>query len=282
MKRACLLLFLLPFGKLLAQSGCGSRQINAGSVTTSAYTCGYPSASFSQTGSVTFTCVSSAGPTGCNSYPAASASGSGVCGLGAMGFTDCPPKFTVNTNQTTVSGTITATNSVMILGLCSTLLQSSSTSLPAQCPTAECCAPNNNPPNCCGGFTGGCSMAPVWSYCNCQWSCQNVSPILINIDGLGWNLTDAANGVMFDFFGNGQAIQMAWTAALSNNAFLCLDRQQNGAIDGPDLFGNVTPQPPCAPDQCNGFAALAVFDQPADGGNGNGRIDPADAIWPSL
>jgi len=31
--------------------------------------------------------------------------------------------------------------------------------------------------------------------------------------------------------------------------------------------------------QPNGYAALAVFDDPAQGGNGNGKIDPGDAVY---
>ena len=32
----------------------------------------------------------------------------------------------------------------------------------------------------------------------------------------------------------------------------------------------------------NGFAALAVYDDPSRGGNNNGIIDPQDQIWPKL
>jgi trimeric autotransporter adhesin len=50
--------------------------------------------------------------------------------------------------------------------------------------------------------------------------------------------------------------------------------------DGKQLFGDVTPQP--ASDNPNGFLALAVYDQPAKGGNGDGVIDAQDAIFSSL
>jgi hypothetical protein len=118
----------------------------------------------------------------------------------------------------------------------------------------------------------------------CSWQCQNVSPIIINIDGLGWELTNAQKGVMFDFFATGSLIRMSWTAAASTNAFLALDRAHNGALDGSDLFGNITRQPPCGTgtEVCNGFRALAEFDKPENGGNNNGIIDPGDGIWPSL
>ena len=106
------------------------------------------------------------------------------------------------------------------------------------------------------------------------------SPIVLDLDGNGFHLTDAANGVRFDISGSGTPIQMGWTAAGANNAFLALPGPDGLVHDGRHLFGNFTPQPPS--DQPNGFAALAVYDDPKNGGNGDGVIDAHDAVYPLL
>jgi len=120
----------------------------------------------------------------------------------------------------------------------------------------------------------------------CVEPCCGNSPIIIDTTGSGFRLTSAKDGVVFDISGIGHPIQIAWTAPGSGNAFLALDRNHDGKIDnGRELFGNYTAQPPCpgGGTACrNGFRALAEFDRPENGGNGDGIIDDRDAIFPHL
>jgi hypothetical protein len=110
-------------------------------------------------------------------------------------------------------------------------------------------------------------------------SCVKVSPIVLDISGKGFFLTDAQNGVLFDP-GTGHPVQMAWTAKGADNAFLALPGADGLVHNGLQLFGNFTAQP--VSDTPNGFAALAVYDDPKNGGNGDGVIDSRDAIFSSL
>jgi hypothetical protein len=88
-------------------------------------------------------------------------------------------------------------------------------------------------------------------------------------------------GVRFANEIGGPLNNISWTDPRFHNAWLALDRNGNGQIDAlSELFGNYTPQPE-SPDP-NGYAALAVFDDPRNGGNGNGILDPEDAVYPLL
>jgi hypothetical protein len=118
--------------------------------------------------------------------------------------------------------------------------------------------------------------------CSCSGcdSCSG-SPILVDVAGNGFNLTDYEHGIAFDLNNDGSVNGIPWTSANSDDAFLVLDRNGNSTIDnGAELFGNYTTQPSST--NPNGFLALAEYDKQAQGGNGDAMIDNHDAIFSYL
>lgn len=119
---------------------------------------------------------------------------------------------------------------------------------------------------------------------NCNHTADGLecdSPIILNLDGRGIQLTSRANGVLFDLDGDGSKERLPWTVPGSRDGWLVLDRNGNGSIDsGLELFSNFAEQPLST--HPNGFMALSVLDSPEAGGDGDGRVDTEDALFDQL
>jgi hypothetical protein len=157
-------------------------------------------------------------------------------------------------------------------------------SIPATCPAVS------DPQNHKTTFVGGGPTDPCLNSVTADplfgstgsGNAPDCSPIIIDVTGEGIKLTQARFGVHFDMKGTGIKSIVAWTwPGEGAQGFLALDRNGNGTVDdGTELFGNFTPQP--ASDSPNGFAALAEYDKPENGGNGDGVISALDKIWGKL
>lgn len=111
---------------------------------------------------------------------------------------------------------------------------------------------------------------------------SNCSPMVLDLAGDGIATTGAENPVRFDIDADGTLELLGWTAPFSDDAFLWSDFDHDHRVtDGRELFGVGTVLPD-GRRVSNGFEALKAFDDPHYGGNGDGRITSADAIWARL
>lgn len=110
------------------------------------------------------------------------------------------------------------------------------------------------------------------------------SPLVFDLEGDGYIVTTSPlwYPLFFDIDGDGQMENTGWLAPGGGQGFLCLDLNRNGIVDGgQELFGTATLLP-TGLRASNGFEALAVYDTPEFGGNGDGIIDERDLVWPFL
>jgi len=146
-------------------------------------------------------------------------------------------------------------------------------------------------------YSGNCPDCDLddglaWQNCTnmeSQWQtaptcdCVDPSPVVIDVNGDGLKFTNRQNGALFDLNGDARANQIPWVVAGSDDAWLALDRNGDGLIStGSELFGTYTEQAETDPKKRNGFLALAEFDKKLKGGNGDGRLDQEDKVFPKL
>lgn len=122
---------------------------------------------------------------------------------------------------------------------------------------------------CLSAFASSC-----WAQC---------SPIVVDLGKDGIQLGQPGVGVHFDVNADRIVDHVQWVRPGGDEAFLARDMNGNGVVDdGGELFGMGTAMELESGYSPNGFVGLAQFDLPALGGNDDGLITAADAVWDDL
>jgi hypothetical protein len=104
---------------------------------------------------------------------------------------------------------------------------------------------------------------------------QQVTPLVIDLDGNGVSTTSLANGTMFDLDRDGQRDKTGWVS--SGDGLLVRDLNEDGEInDGAELFGSFTTLSGEVLAR-DGYEALSSLDE-----NSDGYVDAADAGFSGL
>lgn len=114
-------------------------------------------------------------------------------------------------------------------------------------------------------------------------ACHDGSPLVLDLDRSGIFTTSVLNQpVRFDIDADGHAERIGWTNPETAEGLLWVDLNHNGRVDdGGELFGDASLLP-TGEEMDNGFDALAVYDRPELGGDGDGLITHLDLIWGQL
>ncbi|MDD6827015.1 MAG: calcium-binding protein, partial [Oscillospiraceae bacterium] len=103
---------------------------------------------------------------------------------------------------------------------------------------------------------------------------KKVDPLILDLDGDGYNIESKKNGTYFDLNCNGFAERINWTR---RDAILALDKNQNGLIDdGSEVFGDYHLLADGTRAK-NGFEALSQYDE-----NNDGLINSDDSVFSKL
>lgn len=136
-------------------------------------------------------------------------------------------------------------------------------------------------------YTGG-DANPCWApYSWARTPCfearrKEQTPVLLDLGRDGFHLVGLEAGVSFDVDADGHAGAVAWTGGDVNDALLARDLNANGWIDdGSELIGSATLLA-SGERAANGYEALREFDELSSGGNNDGGLSQADAIWNEL